>query len=87
MKYIKATFYLLVGIVFSLIYWVISLPITLFTMPVDLWNRALYGKTQKQLHIKDLGEEVIITLPSGEKIKGRKVVVNGDKKENNQKES
>jgi len=82
MKYIKATIYLLFGIVKAVIYWVIFLPIAIFTMPVELWNLAIYGKKKtKQLTIKELDDgRVKITLPNGE-------VMYGTKEKDNQKAS
>ncbi len=76
MKYIKATIYLLFGIVKAIFYWVTFLPIAIFTMPVEMWNNALYGKKQKQITIRELDNgKIKITLPSGE-------VIYGDKEKN-----
>lgn len=78
MKYIKATIYLLFGIVKAIIYWIIFLPIAIFTMPVELWNEALYGKKIKQIKVRELDNgKIKITLPNGEVMYGYK------QKENN----
>jgi len=73
MKYIKATIYLLFGIVKAIFYWVTFLPIAIFTMPVEMWNNALYGKKKKQIVIHELDNgKIKITLPSGEVLYGEK---------------
>lgn len=87
MKYIKATIYLLFGIIKALISWVIFLPFAIFTMPVDLWNIALYGKPKtKSAKVKDLGDKIEIILPNGERIVGTKVMKVGGGNGNDQKE-
>lgn len=71
MRYLLATFKLLLGIIQAIIRWLLFLPYILFTLPVDKWNEALYGKPKKVIafEIKEMKNgKVKIILPNGEVI-------------------
>ena len=76
MKYILATLNLILGIIQSLIRWILFLPYILFTLPIRKWNDIIYGKEQKTatFHIRETKNgKVEIILPNGDIIYADKI--------------
>ena len=64
MKYILAIMKLILGIFEA----ILMFPIMLFTIPVQRYNEALYGKKHIAMRVRDLGDKLEIIMPNGEKI-------------------
>ena len=69
MRYVMAIIRLILGLIEA----ILMFPVMLFTIPVQRYNEALYGKNVKTAVVRDLGNALEITLPSGEKILAPKV--------------
>lgn len=79
MIYIKAITNFFLGILEAIIF----IPIMLITIPIKRYNETLYGKKRLvSMRVKDLGSELEITLPSGEKVIAPKGDNNGGKENN-----
>ena len=76
MIYIKAITNFFLGILEAIIF----VPIMLITIPIKRYNETLYGKKRLvSMRVKDLGSELEITLPNGEKVIAPKGDNNGGK--------
>ena len=65
MLYVKAIFHFFLGLIEA----IVSFPIILITLPIRRYNEAIYGKKRLvSLKVKDLGSDLEITLPNGEKV-------------------
>ena len=65
MIYIKALLKMFLGLLEAIIF----MPIMLIAIPIRRYNETIYGKKKiVSMRVKDLGNEVEITLPSGEKV-------------------
>lgn len=63
MKYIYAILKMILGILEAIVF----MPIMLIVIPIKRYNEALYGKKKiVSMRVKDLGNEVEITMPNGE---------------------
>lgn len=76
MIYIKTILHFLLGILEAIIF----IPIMLIVIPIRRYNEALYGKRKiVSMRVRDLGKDVEITMPDGEKIIAPKGERNGGK--------
>ena len=70
MIYLKAIFKMILGILEAIVF----VPIMLIAIPIKRYNETIYGKKKiVSMRVKDLGNEVEITMPNGEKIIAPKV--------------